>query len=140
MLFCSLYKGGCGAFNFYYCHQKRQILHGQANKLEGSGLAMHLLPKMQNVGVTAIPSPSHCYIYAKPTEKNVFFITVKKEKKICNKKKQPCSSRTTKLSFSYTQQFDLPGKVHTAQAVILALGSEERREHFCSVSIQCCIG
>lgn len=139
LLFCSLYKGSCAFFKVCYCHQKRQVLHGQANKPEGSGLAMHLLPSMQTVSVTAIPAPSPCYIYAMPTEKNFFFITVI-QKKTYVIKKYPCSWSTTKLSFSYTQQLDLPGKVHTAQAVILALGSGERRECFCSVSMKFCIG
>lgn len=39
--------------------------------------------------------------------------------------KYPHSWSTTNLPFLYTEQLDLPRKVHTAQAVILALGSEE---------------
>lgn len=50
LLVCSLYKGDCGGFfKVYYSHQKRQILHSQTNKSEGSGLAMDLLPNMPNV-------------------------------------------------------------------------------------------
>ena len=40
-----------GVLKVYYYRQKRQILHGPANKPEGSGLATHLLSKMQNVRV-----------------------------------------------------------------------------------------
>lgn len=54
------------------------------------------------------------HLYHSGPEKNMYVI-----------KKYPHSWSTTNLTFLYTEKFDLPGKVHTAQVLILALGSEE---------------
>lgn len=72
-------------------------------------------PKMQNVNVTGIPALPYYYIYVCQPRKT----------SLGQVKKYPHSWSTTNLPFLSTEQFDLPGKVHTAPAVILALGSEE---------------